>query len=167
MNIPGVQVGFQYQGSHLLPKAILGDFGEDTEDILKLSLEYKNPRSMKGHSRDYYLAYDCDEAKRIAFRAMKLQVASLVLVKAHYDLKNLDSDIMMALVREWSQVFGIPLNGLLAFQNVKNKIVNDILKEVDYEVLPYYQMKLFDIQKYDEYSKVNIFDVRSSYRRIA
>lgn len=166
MNIPGLNIGFEYRGSNILPKQIFGDFGDEGEDILKLSLEYKNPRSMKGHSRDYYLAYDCEEAKRVAFRAMKLQVASLTLVKAHNDLKNLNSDVMMCLVKEWSEVFGIPLNGLLAFQNVKDRIVNDILKEVDYEVLPYYEIKLFDIQKYQEYSKVAFYDVRSSYRRI-
>lgn len=165
MNIPGVNVGFTYTGSHILPKQIFGDFGEEGEDILKLSLEYRNPRSMKGHSRDYYLAYDCEEAKRIAFRAMKLQVASLTLVKAHYDLNNVAPEVMMGLVKEWAEVFGISLNGLLSFNQVKERIMNDILKEVDYEVLPYYAIKLFDIQKYQDYSKVAFYDVRANYRR--
>lgn len=165
MKIPGLNIGFDYAGSYFLPKEIVGDFGSDEEDILKLSLCYENPRAMKGQSKDYYLAYHNNDAKRIAFRAMKLQLASLTLVKAHHKLDNVHNDTLFALVKEWSDIFGIPLNGLQSYGMVKDRIVNDILKEVDYNLMPYYQYKLWDIQKHDDYSKVQIYNVRARYNQ--
>lgn len=159
MKIYGIHAGIDYVDSMFLPHDFLNAMGGSNENVLKLSITYNDDKAMKAFTSDYYLVYFDEQSKRLAFRAMKLMGITLTLMKQHTDLGQLDSRTLIALVETYSEVFGIPLDGLLSFQKIKNMINSDILKDVNPVHLPHYGLKLYDIQKGKEYSKVKRFNL--------
>lgn len=159
MKIAGINAGVRYTDSTFLPHNFVNAMGGLNENVLKLAITYNDTVAMKSFTSDYYLVYFDEPSKRLAFRAMKLMGITLTLMKEHQDLNKVGQETLISLVEAYSEVFGIPLDGLLSFQRIKDMINSDILKDVNPIHLPHYGLQLYDIEKGPQYSKIRRFNL--------
>jgi hypothetical protein len=159
MKIAGINAGVTYTDSTFLPHDFVNAMGGVDENVLKLAITYNDIDAMKSFSSDYYLAYFDEPSKRLAFRAMKLMGVTLELMKEFKDINKIGQKTLISLVETYSDVFNMPLDGLLSFQKIKNMINSDILKDINPIHLPHYSLQLYDIEKGPQYSKIRRFSL--------
>lgn len=159
MKIAGIKAGIRYIDSTFLPHNFVNALGGERENVLKLAITYNDVNAMKSFTSDYYLGYENQASKRLAFRAMKLMSITLTLMKEYRDINKVNQRTLISLVEAYSEVFNMPLDGLLSFQKIKNMINDDILKDINPIHLPHYGLKLYDIEKGSQYSKVRRFNL--------
>lgn len=158
----------KYEGKCLVPTVMLDFPTPDgfTNGILSIRFNCFNSTDFKSSISVSHLEYVDKASKRLSFRAAKLIITTIGIIKEHGgDIKYIPPHLMMKLTKIYGLIFGIPLDGLASYENIKNLIVDKILNDIVKLNLENTKVSICDIKPGTEYSLVRIFSLKTHYRR--
>lgn len=156
----GVNIGFRYKGSYFIPNNYVNALGKNNENVLRLTVSHRDQGALRASTQEFCVVYFDEGSKRLCFRSLKLIAKIVTLAMQTQRLHSVQPDELYKIVAEFAELFGMPLNGLTAFQKIKDMILNDILKDIKLDPSKI-EMKVHDIEKGSEYSKIREYDVRT------
>lgn len=162
MHIPGLKIGFKYHESYLIPNALMRIPSTISQNALKLSIIQLDSKSLRATTLDHFVEQWDEGSKRAAFRGIKAVVAAISLAKNTNHFKNLNERTTKqyhSLIQNWSETFGIPLNGLTALKKVQDMILNDVVKHITFGGNSL-EIVIYDIERGTDYSKLREYKVR-------
>ena len=159
MNRSRATVGFEYKNSTFKPNEGLKIPRTIRSNYLVLRFSDLDERTLIKDIQERYLEYYDDASKRVGFSAMKTVLKAIEVGKRTNGFKTGDWSEMEPVIRSWSETFGMPINGLMAMQSIKNLIQNSLFNQINLSS-PNLTIEMEDIERGTEYSKVRTFGAR-------
>ncbi|MDD3412541.1 MAG: hypothetical protein PHY47_00920 [Lachnospiraceae bacterium] len=159
MAITDINVGFNYKKSSFVPNESLKTPRSIRSNYLIMRFEDLDEHKLIKDTQERYLEYYDSASKRVGFSAMKTILRTIKVGQETGGFKYGGWTNVEAVIRAWSETFGLPIDGLLAIQTIKNLIQNTLFNELNLSS-PNLRIEIEDIERGSEYSKVRLYSGR-------